>query len=1037
MRFVTVQAHAFGPLSERTLQLSPGFTVIYGPNESGKSSWHAAIYAGLCGVRRGRGLRKPEREFANQYKPWHDDRWEVTVTVRLDDGREITIHQDLAGKVDSRAADELGRDVSSEIIYEGAPDGARWFGLDRRTFLVTACVRQADVLGVLEDPSLLQTTLQAAAATASVAKDATAAAAIRRIEAYRSDHVGLDRANSRKPLRAARVRLEEAIGAREAADAMHQGFLQVSVRSQQLRLIATAADQKVRAAEALVADCAARVAEERVAKAGGFSRKFPDGAPQAFVKIDELARDVATATQAWNDRPAVPELDGLSAAELIRQLEALPSQPEGDQEPAQTIVEFYNAAMAAQSRVQALNDLASEELASRIKELPAAPEGDTEPEREVEDAFATFIRAQSKVEASLAEAPPDLEAIDHAALEPRELRELADDLERAIPQTTGDEVDALSLANTELTELQAPSTTYRALAGAGVAIVVLGVGLALAVLRVGVPLIALGLLAAGFGLWKQSQRNNRRLELLATIASMEARLSPNRHRAAEARERQEKARRRLFELELPDDAERVRDLADLTANHIAAAQRREAWSQHQNELEESLAEAREGFFAALESRGESAESSVDPPASFKAYRDRVRQRSKQAEEAAERARLEADLKELRAAEESFQAAEGAVIKALSDHGEETADHFELEEAYATYREHCKERAQQGTAAARRGDLKAQLKQRERAEATRAANLGKREEGDEALRDVAQRCGLDFDPGPALISALEKWQAHRIEALKENDQALRDWAELKALLDGKALAELIEATREQRLNADHLLEKVDATVLESMASEPSEAQLRSLRLDSERLTEQAAKAEGAVLQRSAALPSVPEAEVESVAAREKLKSVEHLDATLVKTLEFLREAEDRIHRSIAPVLSKSVAPRLPQITAGRYAEVRVDPEDLAVDVRASGGQWRDATRLSTGTAEQVYLLLRMAMAEHLVTTDESCPLLLDDVTVQSDADRTVRIMETLHEASSERQVIMFSQEAEVAAWAEEKLNGANDSFQQLDAALILP
>ena len=55
MRIERVVAHAFGPLIDATLDLAPGMTVVYGPNEAGKSSWHAALYAGLCGVRRGRG----------------------------------------------------------------------------------------------------------------------------------------------------------------------------------------------------------------------------------------------------------------------------------------------------------------------------------------------------------------------------------------------------------------------------------------------------------------------------------------------------------------------------------------------------------------------------------------------------------------------------------------------------------------------------------------------------------------------------------------------------------------------------------------------------------------------------------------------------------------------------------------------------------------------------------------------------------------------------------------------------------------------
>ena len=52
MRFESVKAHAFGPFRDKTLELSPGMNVVYGPNEAGKSSWHAALYAGLCGRRR-------------------------------------------------------------------------------------------------------------------------------------------------------------------------------------------------------------------------------------------------------------------------------------------------------------------------------------------------------------------------------------------------------------------------------------------------------------------------------------------------------------------------------------------------------------------------------------------------------------------------------------------------------------------------------------------------------------------------------------------------------------------------------------------------------------------------------------------------------------------------------------------------------------------------------------------------------------------------------------------------------------------------
>jgi uncharacterized protein YhaN len=75
-----------------------------------------------------------------------------------------------------------------------------------------------------------------------------------------------------------------------------------------------------------------------------------------------------------------------------------------------------------------------------------------------------------------------------------------------------------------------------------------------------------------------------------------------------------------------------------------------------------------------------------------------------------------------------------------------------------------------------------------------------------------------------------------------------------------------------------------------------------------------------------------------------------------------------------------------------------------------------------------------MAERLTKAEEVCPLILDDVTVQSDGERTRAILETLQAISTERQIVLFTQEEDVLAWAEATLpNNPQDQLVRLNGA----
>jgi len=93
-------------------------------------------------------------------------------------------------------------------MNDGAPDASKWLGLDRSSFVATACVEQGQMLRVRNDADGLQDHLQRAAATAGTA--ATAAKALGRIDECLRERVGRDQANSTKPLRTAHLNVQHA-----------------------------------------------------------------------------------------------------------------------------------------------------------------------------------------------------------------------------------------------------------------------------------------------------------------------------------------------------------------------------------------------------------------------------------------------------------------------------------------------------------------------------------------------------------------------------------------------------------------------------------------------------------------------------------------------------------------------------------------------------------------------------------------------------------------------------------------------------------
>lgn len=167
------------------------------------------------------------------------------------------------------------------------------------------------------------------------------------------------------------------------------------------------------------------------------------------------------------------------------------------------------------------------------------------------------------------------------------------------------------------------------------------------------------------------------------------------------------------------------------------------------------------------------------------------------------------------------------------------------------------------------------------------------------------------------------------------------------------------------------------------------------------------------EREATLADPAELEVELAEVRARRERVELTRAAVRIARDALREAAHDTHRRVAPHLNEALRRELPRITRGRYAEGAVD-EDLQVKLYApESGGLVPIEQLSRGTRDQVALVQRLEIARLLDPTAGSAPLLLDDPFAHFDPERLRLGAELLAEVAASRQVILFTEDPEVA------------------------
>lgn len=141
-----------------------------------------------------------------------------------------------------------------------------------------------------------------------------------------------------------------------------------------------------------------------------------------------------------------------------------------------------------------------------------------------------------------------------------------------------------------------------------------------------------------------------------------------------------------------------------------------------------------------------------------------------------------------------------------------------------------------------------------------------------------------------------------------------------------------------------------------------------------------------------------------AVQQRIAELEQYNSALEIALSTLSKAKDQLQRRFAPRITQQAQAYLTALTGGKYTQLSIDA-DLGLRTAPEQAEiLHEALWHSDGTMDQLYLAMRLAVAEEL--TPET-PLILDDALVRFDDARLKAALDLLSEIGQTKQILLFS------------------------------
>ncbi|MEG1578955.1 MAG: hypothetical protein RR336_09350, partial [Oscillospiraceae bacterium] len=146
---------------------------------------------------------------------------------------------------------------------------------------------------------------------------------------------------------------------------------------------------------------------------------------------------------------------------------------------------------------------------------------------------------------------------------------------------------------------------------------------------------------------------------------------------------------------------------------------------------------------------------------------------------------------------------------------------------------------------------------------------------------------------------------------------------------------------------------------------------------------------------------------ALALGEELEKLRDDYDALTVALESLEAANGALQARFSPDLNRRAGEIFQKLTGEKYQGVTLNRDFEASATEAGGLIPRRVLSLSQGTADQLYLAVRLAVCDLVLPTDDPAPLVLDDALVTFDDSRMAAALRYLQTLAEARQILLFT------------------------------